>query len=553
MVDFFERFERESLFEHIDAERWHRLGVWGETSLGDLLDYQVDRQPETVAVTDDDRSLTWGDLRAAADGFAAGLHERGVERGDRVGLQLPNVVEWYVARLGIFRAGGVTATLLPRYRERELSHVVETVEPTAYVGPTSYGEYAHVDTVLDLRDDVDSLDHVVALGAPTPAGAESFEAVVDTETKGFTPDGIHPDYPDRLRNTGGTTGLPKPMYWSHNMRASWIRPILDWYGITGYDQVMGMAPFPHGISTPWCFTGSLLTGASATLTDPSNDPETLWERLADDRPSVVTAAPTQLNKMRGVEGADDHALKGVKLIVFSGESLPRETATYFEERGPTVVSFYGVTEGGAAFAVHPREPESVRRASAGKPIPFVDGKVVDDDWTALETGEYGELVWSGPNLAYGFYDNPEANEEVYEVDDEGTLWVHSGDVAALDGTGHVDLQGRVDDMILRGGQNVFPPAIEDEIATLDGVEEVAIVGMPDPEYGQRSCAFVVATGPLSLPDVIAHLDERGLAKYKWPERLEQVDELPKTAARKVDKKVLEERIRDALREEGALE
>lgn len=552
MSSYYQTFLQESLYEEFDRDLFHELGAWGEMSIGDHLEYQETKYGDRLAVRDDRTEITWSELRSQADSVAAALVDMGIEEGDRVCLQLPNVVEWYVARLGIFRAGGVTATLMPRYRETEIAHLVEKVAPKAYIGPASYRDYDHLDILRDLQPAIPSLEHLVAVGEDVPDGVTSFQSLTNASTTGFSPAGLGPDYPDRLRNTGGTTGMPKPVYWSSNTRRAWVEPIVDWFGVTPYDDILGLAPFPHGISLPLAFTGILLTGATSYITAPGNSARDHWERIEEYEPSIVTAAPTQLNKMKNVDGADDYSLDSVRLISFSGEPMPEATAEYFESRGPKVVSYYGITEGGAAFVVQPGERQSVRRSTAGKPMPFVDVRIVDDDGEEVGPGGEGELLYSGPNLAFGYFDEPELTREEYLVSD-GQVWIQTGDAASIDDRGNVHLKGRIDDMILRGGQNVFPSPIEDRIAELDGVTEVAVVGMPDPEYGQRACAFVVAEEPISLEEITDFLDSQGLAKYKWPERLELVEEMPKTATNKIDKLTLGERIEQTLVEEGVID
>lgn len=552
MSEYYDEFREESLFDEFDREQLHQLCAWGEMSIGDHLEYRASKHGDDLAVRDDESALTWVEMESKADSIAAALQDRGIEEGDRVALQLPNVAEWYVARLGIFRAGGVTATLMPRYRRSEIEHLVATETPTAYIGPSDYRDYDHVSTLLNLRDEVANLEHVIATGDEVPGEATHFDELLERSTAGFEPANLGPDYPDRLRHTGGTTGMPKPVYWSSNTRRAWIEPICDWFGITPYDRILGLAPFPHGISLPLAFTGILLTGATSYITDPGNSPETFWDLVDRYDPSVITAAPTQLNKMKSVADDVDVSLDSVRLISFSGEPMPTDTSDFYEDRGTTVVSYYGVTEGGGAFIVQPGERPEVRRETAGKPMPFVEMRVVDEDGATLPHGNVGELVYSGPNLAFGFYAGPDQTREDYFVED-GKVWIKTGDAASIDADGNVRLKGRVDDMILRGGQNIFPAPIEDRVAELDEVTEVAIVGMPDQQYGQRACAFVVGDPNLTLDDITSTLDEAGLAKYKWPERLELLAEMPKTAANKIDKMALGERIEATLREEGALE
>lgn len=549
---FFDKFEEESLWTEGFIEEMHSLAMWGELSLSDYLERHVSKQGNQIAVQDDQRSLTWRELRTEANRLAAGLSELGVERGDRVSLQIPNRVEWFISRLGILRAGAVVSTMMPRFRQKEISHLVETVEPKVYIGPTNYGDYNHVDIVQDIQSDIPSLEHIIALGDRAPEGAIQFESLLNSDPEDFTPNNIHPNYPDRLKTSGGTTGLPKVVYRPLNPWVGILGPTLERFGITKYDRILGMAPLPHGITTPIASVGTMMIGSTSIVTNPSKPPEEHWKTIDKFEPTVVTAAPTQLNKMMNVDNIDQYSLDSVRVLFYSGEPLPERTADFFEDRGVTITSYYGAAVAGAPIVTSPTEPPETRKTTAGKVIRGSEVKIVNEDGEECGPGEAGEIVWSGAVITPGYYDNSEQNELAFEQDENDWYWFYSDDAGAIDANGNVSIHGRLDDMILRGGTNIFPVPIEDTIMEHDAVEEVAVIGMPDPEYGERACAYIVSEADLELEDITELLDSEGLAKYKWPERLEVVDSLPKTAAGKIKKDDLETDIEQKLQSEGSL-
>jgi acyl-coenzyme A synthetase/AMP-(fatty) acid ligase len=430
-----------------------------------------------------------------------------------------------------------------------MTHLIETVEPKAYIGPTAYGDYNHVEVVQEIQRDVVSLEHVIAQGEQPSSNVLTFDGLLADNTDGFEPENIHPDYPDRLKTSGGTTGLPKVVYRPFNPWVGILSPTLERFGITKYDRVMGMAPLPHGITTPFASVGCFMSGATSIVTEPSKSPEDHWKTIEEFEPTVVTAAPTQLNKMMNADSVDQYSLDSLRILFYSGEPLPERTADFFEERGVYVTSYYGAAVAGAPIVTSPTESPKIRKTTAGKAIRGSEVKIVNEDGSECEPGESGEIIWSGATITPGYYRNPEQNQEAFERGENGWYWFYSEDAGTMDEQGNVKIQGRLDDMILRGGTNIFPAPIEDTIMEIEAVEENAVVGMPDPEYGERACVYVVADRELTLEDITSYLDEEGLAKYKWPERLVQVDSLPKTAAGKIQKSELESRIEQQLREE----
>lgn len=552
MDEVFQQFEEETAFSPEIADEYHRRGLWGDMSCVDYLDYHAEQRGDESAVVDDDRTLTWNQIRDEATRVAAGLRERGVDPGDPVAYQLPHVAEWHVARLGIGKAGAIAVPLIPRFREQEMTHVISTVEATAYIGPAEYRDYEHVDIVADLREEVDALEHVFSVGGDHPA-ATPYEELVDTDTTGFSPESIDPDYPDTLNTTSGTTGTPKVYYLQQNGRLTMAKDMIGRFSMTSYDETLVLAPIQQATGELLSYYTLLVSGGTVLITQAS-DPGDQWAAIDEYDPSFVAAIPTQMTKMMNADETDEHTLESVRVFLNAGAPLPGSTARFFEDKGTITGNFYGASEGGLPQAVCPMDAEEVRFTTVGKPVQSMETKVIDHDDEELANGEVGEVIWRGGNQGFGYYDDPETTAKVFDIGGPWEGWFHSGDAGRIDDQGNLSIEGRMDDMIIRGGQNIYPQEIEDALMKHPAVEEAAIVGMPDPEYGQRACAYVVPAGGTepSLEDLVEHLDDDGFAKFKWPERLELIDELPRSPGGKIQKTDLEEDIRARLEEERKL-
>lgn len=552
-VEFFQQFEDETLFDHDEADHWRELGSWGETGCVDWLKRHAERRPDQTAVTDDDGALTWKELDAASDRFAGTLVELGVERGDRVAYQVAARREWFIARHGITKAGAIATSLIPRFRRREIEHVVRKTEPVVYVGMGVYGDYDHMGTVDGLREEVKTLEHVIAVGdlEDVPGWARSFDEVAAGEpisVEEAAERRIHPDYPDTLSTTSGTTGLPKIYYLQQNARLRLGKWWASRQCVTPDDEVVVLAPLQQATGEAWAHYTGLVSGAAITVTERS-EPAELWN-LLDRKPTMMVAIPTQMTKLINHESALQD-LSFLRCVPNAGAPLPPETARQFEERGTVVLNMYGASDGGAPIAVCGIDRPEVRQTTVGKTHPRGEVRIVNESGEELPRDEVGEVLWRGPDRLFGYFDDRTRTEEAFGIGGPNEGWFHSGDAGVLDERGNLAIVGRMDDMIIRGGQNIYPAEIEDGILETGLVDEVAVVGMSDPEYGERACAYVVASTDLSLNDVVAALDQQGLAKYKWPERLEQVDGLPRSPGGKIKKTELVEDIEAKLDAENS--
>lgn len=546
----FERFEAETTYSREVVREYHRRGFWGQMSLGDYLDLHADERADDVAAIDDDTSVTWGELRDRADAIAAGLMELGLDVGSRIAVQLPDGIEWIALRLGIARAGGISVPVYPRFGRQEIEHVVETVEPFVYVCSDDSEHGSVADSVVEIRESVDALKHVFTVDESVE-GARPLD-VLRGSTEGFSPERIDPDRPDLLALSSGTTGSPKIYYVVQNTYLSTAKDVMGRCSVSEYDTVMTLAPVQQAFGHIVSIYLSLASGATISITA-TNDPEEQWRRIAADEPAFVGAIPTQTAKLMNSEVAEAHTLEFVRSWVNGGAPLPTEVAEWAEEKGATIVNGYGAGDGGWATTARPMDPRRTRIQTVGPRHPAMRVDVVDDDGDPLPTGEVGEVIMLGGGCCFGYFEDRERTEEVFDVGGPRDGWFHSRDAGSIDEQGNLTIVGRLDDMILRGGQNVYPAEIEDVLMELEGVAEAAVIGVPDPELGERVGAYIVeASGSTVTHDeIVTWFDSRGLAKFKWPECVETVDELPRSPGGKIKKSALREDVED--REEGRLD
>lgn len=550
---FFDQFREDAVMYEEFMKRLYHLGLQDDMAVFDHLNKQVEERGSALAVIDDTQSITWADLRHKAMNVAAGLQKLGVKEGDRVAFQVPNCVEWYLARLGISLAGGVSVMLFPKFREKEISYIVKTVEPKVFIGVSPYKDYDNISVVAKLRAALNIPQHIVVLGEQIPEGTIPFEKLVDTSLEDLRVIRMDPKLPDQLATSSGTTGEPKIFYHVQYARKAMPKEMIGRYGITEYDRILNLSPLQMGIGEPFTFWVPLIIGATAIQTQAS-EPEEQLRVIAKHKPSLVAAVPTQMTKMTNVPGAENLTFEYIRVFANAGAAIPVTTQKFFEDRGTLVASYYGNNETGTCTLTCPADPVHVRAGSAGKQGMFAKVMVVNEKGEEVPRGEVGEVIWRNGGLPFGYYKNRQLTEELLGFGGPRQGWVYSKDGGIMDKAGNLTITGRIDDMILRGGENVFPAEIENELMKYEKIKDVAVIGMPDPVFGERICAYVIPRGNqvVTLSDITQFSDKQGLAKFKWPERLEIVDQFPMTSSAKVRKKDLRKDIEEKLRAEGAI-
>jgi len=493
-------------------------------------DAMARNDPDRLAMSDHTREVTFAELAGEIGAVANGLADLGVEPGDRVALYLPNSVAFMTTYLGAMKLGAIPFPINMRFQGEEVEYVLDDAGAVAVV---THGQFE--DVVADLE--VDSLEHLVVADGDRGTGYRELVGGADAGRDAYP---RKEDELAELMYTSGTTGRPKGVKHTHRNLQTNARGLVEAMEWSRHTVALTVCPLFH-VSGLNVTTTPLLTVGAENHFLPEWDPEAALETMAARDVTYAFFIPTMVIDLleHGVEGYDLSALETVGV---GGSPMPKERIEAVEEAfDVTLLEGYGMTETTPLAAIN-RPDQDVRKAgSIGPPASEVVDVRIEDPETgdAVGTDEKGELLWHGDTVTPGYFRMPEKNEEAF-VEREGKRWLRSGDVARMDADGHLFVEDRIDDMIITGGENVYPREVEDVVYGLDGVVEVGVIGTPHDRLGETVTAAVVAEDGLTDGDIEEHCRER-LTDYKVPRRVEFLGELPKTSTRKVDKVSLRER------------
>jgi len=518
------------------AARYVADGSWSGELVDAALRAAAARHPGRLAIVDRDRRWDLATLDRAVERAAAGLHRLGVRRGEVVSFQLPNWIEAVVVHHAALRIGAVSNPIVPIYREREVGFILRQARSRVLVVPEAFRRFDHRAMAEGLRDGLPDLEHVVVVGEPGPSSIALDELLAGDEPAPVV-ERSSTD-PALLLYTSGTEADPKGVLHSHDTLLHECRSVVDLYDVDERDVVLMASPVTHITGLLYGMQLPFMVGAPVALQD-------VWDvgralrLIAEERCSFTVGATPFLHGIVHAPDLADHDVSSMRVFVCGGADIPPALIRLARERtGMTATRVYGSTECPTVTGSAPSAPLEQHAESDGAAIPPTELRILGEDGAPLPPGVPGELQVRGPELCLGYLD-PALDAKAFTEDG----WFRTGDLAEVDAAGRMRIAGRAKDIIVRGGENLSVKEIEDLIAEHPAVDEVAVVGAPDPVLGERACAFVVATGPLELAQLVAFLRERRLANQKLPERLELVDELPKTASGKIQK----HRLRSALR------
>nr|WP_246371959.1 AMP-binding protein [Gordonia humi] len=515
---------------------------------------QVQAKPEHTAIVTSRRgaapeSLDYGELGRRVDRYAAALLGLGVQRGDVVTIQVANGWEGPALALATMRVGGVPNPIPIIYREHELSFMVRHARSKVLVVPDIFRGYDYAAMGSRLKADIDALENVFVVGDHgRHPGLRSFaeldelgRTVLD-ETVAQELEHRRPAPTDMamLVFTSGTTGTPKATVHSYNTAwCGYQRVIVMALGLTG-DDVAFMAStighltgFIHGMLVP------LSTGQKVVYQDIWDAEEMLQLIEAEGITWTLSATTFALDML---DVAKRTNLRGVKLRAFAcgGAAIPPPLArAMWDVFDCSLVSLWGCSETGIASIHEFGASVDTLAASDGFQTPWYDLRIVDATGTPVEPGEVGKLQVRGPAIFLGYLRQPEQTAAAFTEDG----WFDTGDLGRITPDGGIRVAGRTKDIIVRGGQNISAQEVENALFGHPKVQEVAVVPYPDERLGEKVCAVVVPNGePPELAELVAHVEQVGLAKPMWPQRLEIVDAMPRTPSGKIQKFVLTEKM-----------
>ncbi len=505
--------------------------------IGDWLARREMLTPNKVALIDtlhDNLKITYREWNRAANRTANYMCERlGIQKGDRVAVLAMNCVEYLDIWFACGKLGAILQTLNWRLTPAELSGLLEDATPSVlFYGP----DFAA--TVEQLRANAHSVKHFIAI-EPSPAGGSApGGSLSEREQFADTPPPEieqHWNDPWVICYTGGTTGLPKGAILTYRaIAANSVNTVMSW-GLTPDDVAVLNSPLFHtgGLNV---FTAPLVHIGGTSIVCRAFDVDQVFDLIRDAGVTLYFGVPTMFITMQQHPRWLDADFSKLKLVISGGAPCPLPVFEKFWERGIDFKTGYGLTEAGPNTFWLP--PEDVRRkpGAVGLPLFHVDVKVVNDKGNVCGVDEVGELFVRGPHVCAGYWNRPE--ESAKAIDKDG--WLRTGDLARCDAEGYYTIVGRSKDMIISGGENIYPAEVESVLHAHPAVAEAALIGVPDPKWGEVGRAIVVKHADLTAEELMVFCQAR-LARYKIPKSFVFVDALPKTAAGKIDKKVLVEK------------
>jgi acyl-CoA synthetase (AMP-forming)/AMP-acid ligase II len=541
----------------LQASRWREAGYWTDVVLAERLRELAHRHPDRELVTDSICGrLTYGEVAGQADRMAGWLQAQGIGPGDLAILELPNWAPFLPLHAALTGVGAVTVNIPPTFRERELGDLARFTQARLVVLPAEF----RGQDFLPLARLVLALDpprRVLLVGpgaGRAEPGMDRYDEVLkgswESASRGPAAARLDPDAVTAVGFTSGTTGVMKGARQTSNILNAINAGFIGRYGLDAEDRLLVASPVGHAVGFTHLLRMTLTLGASMVMLD-RWDPARAVELVAGERCTFTAAATPFLIDLVAQPSLAGHGhLPSLRLFLCGGAPVPARLVQDARVALPhTFVSpLWGMTECGGVTTCPRDAPPEKLWTTDGVPCGGMEVKVVDREGRALPPGEDGELQVRGPMLALGYLDQPELTREHFLPDG----FFRTGDQARMDGDGYIKITGRLKDLIIRGGVNLSPVEIEDVLFAHPAVASVAVVGMPDPRLGERVCAFVVpASGTrLDLPAVQAWMARAGVARQKWPERVEMVEALPLTPSGKVQKFRLREQLAGHLTREG---
>lgn len=540
-------------FRTKEEQEYLKKGLWSGKLLPAYGESLARSAPDAACVVDRGRTYTFAQIDAWAGRVAEFLQGLGVRKGEAITFQLPNWAESIVLNQAALKIGAVINPVIPIYRERELSFILKQAESAVYVVPASFRNFDYTGMAQGLQRETPSLKHIVAVGESRAKGVHAFPAAPpDSAGAGMSAAtgagkrgaALQADDPALLLYTSGTTASPKGVVHTHNTLIAENESMAAWYRWSGSDVIFMGSPVTHITGYLYGMLLPFMLGTKVVLLDVWYPAQAIALMRRHGCTLTVGATPFLQDLLDTIRKQglkrDDLPLR---TFACGGADVPAQLIYDVRSYGIGAGRVYGSSEYPTYSCPLPDSPLELCAASDGLPMSG-EGKVVDDDGNAVAQGKAGELLLKGPERFLGYLDAA-LNADSFTSDG----WFRTGDLVAFRADGSIEVKGRKKDIINRGGEKISAKEVEDLLYKHPLVKEVAIVAMPDERLTEKACAYVVpkdAAHAPTLQDFAAYLAAERVAKQKYPERVEIIAALPKTASGKVEKYVLRNDIRRKL-------
>jgi fatty-acyl-CoA synthase len=533
-------------------------GVSSTPLLGETIGATFDRTVarfdvrEALVSRHQDERYSYAQLSEAVERVARGLLALGLEPGERVGIWAPNCTEWALVQFATAKLGIILVNINPAYRTSELEYALRQSGCRALISAQSFKTSDYAAMVAEVRPSVDTLEHVVFLDGPDWAGLLSDGERVSPAEVAERQAATQFDDPINIQYTSGTTGFPKGATLSHHNILNNAYFVGRGCCYTEEDRICIPVPFYHCFGMVMGNLAAIAHGACMVIPAPAFEPVAVLETVQDERCTSLYGVPTMFIAELEHERFGEFDLSSLRTGIMAGSPCPIETMrrVVSEMHMEDVTICYGMTETSpVSTQTAADDPLDKRVGTVGQVHPHVEVKVIDPITERIvERGETGELCTRGYSVMLGYWEEPEKTADAI---DRGR-WMHTGDLAVMDDEGYLRIVGRSKDMVIRGGENVYPREIEEFLYTHPDVADVQVIGVPDARYGEELMAWIVPRAGASLDqDAIAEFCRGKIAHFKIPRYVQAVDEFPMTVTGKVQKFKLRERAIEELGLEDA--
>jgi fatty-acyl-CoA synthase len=510
-----------------------------EETIGENFERTVAAHADAEALIDvaGDRRWTYRELNDEIDIVARGLMALGIEPGERVGIWAPNCAEWTIVQYATAKIGAILVNINPAYRTHELSYVLNQSGVRTLISATAFKTSDYVGMVEEVRPEAHVLRDIVFLGTDDWANLRSRAADVTAVELRTRMACLDNNEPINIQYTSGTTGFPKGATLSHRNILNNGFFTTELINLGPEDRLCIPVPFYHCFGMVMGNLGCTSHGATMVIPAPGFDPGLTLEAIEKERCTGVYGVPTMFIAMLGHPDFAGRDLSSLRTGIMAGSTCPVEVMKRCvnEMNMSEVAICYGMTETSPVSCQTLIDDDLERRtASVGRAHPHVEVKIVDPDTgDVVERGQPGEFCTRGYSLMLGYWNDNEKTREAIDADG----WMHTGDLAVMREDGYCNIVGRIKDMVIRGGENVYPREVEEFLYTHPDIEDAQVIGVPDENYGEEICAWIrmKAGRPPLDAEAIREFATGKLAHYKIPRYVRVVDEFPMTVTGKVRK------------------
>lgn len=531
-----------SLFTPEMIKKYTTEGFWKSVTFSDFWEKNAREHPDKVAISDSRTRLTWKEAVQLINRIALSFVGLGLEKDQVVVMQLPSCVELVLLHRACEKAGLLRLQAAYNLRQKEMAYILSHTEARVVVIPGVYRNFDYYEMMQELKTELPSLKHIVVWGEEIPPGGLSFREMLSIPLEKRYPEDYLKDRKipatdfSLIGLTTGTTGLPKMVEIpACSLIAS--SNLIDILHLTGHDVLAVVTGAVLGPNVA-AYNMAPQVAARVVILEHWTVEEGL-KLFEKERVTVPCLVPTQLIEILSYPDLHKYDLGSIRVIKLTGAPLPYHVAVEAEKRlNCRIQNGYGTVDFGCISDTHIDDPDEVRHLTVGRPPPGNEIKIVDSSGNGAGAEEVGEILTRGPCGFSGYYKDPETTAKCRTRDG----WYKTGDLGKIDRRGFLSIVGRAKEMIIRGGQNIYPIEIENILLTHPKVLAVGIVGIPDPFMGERCCACVVSKSgeSFTFEEMIQFLKGEKIAAYKLPEKFIIFDSLPFVAGLKLDRKMLRE-------------